>query len=74
MRPHRLHWLDPERPDEPFPPREDALREPNGLLAIGGDLSPVVSDQIEGGESKFISAIAPTPACKDFRLKLQEAH
>lgn len=40
MRPHRLHWLDPERPDEPFPALEDALREPNGLLAIGGDLSP----------------------------------
>ncbi len=40
MRPHRLHWLDPARSDEPFPPPEDALREPNGLLAIGGDLSP----------------------------------
>jgi len=24
----------------PFPPLRDALREPNGLLAIGGDLSP----------------------------------
>lgn len=45
----------------------------NGM-EVGGDLSPVVSSQIEGGESKFISAIAPTPACKDFRLKLQEAH
>lgn len=40
MRPHRLHWLDPARPEEPFPPPEDALREPNGLLAIGGDLTP----------------------------------
>ena len=45
----------------------------NGML-VGNNLSPVVSDQIEGGESKFISAIAPTPGCKDFRLKLQEAH
>lgn len=45
----------------------------NGMQ-VGGDLSPMVSDSIEGGESKFISAIAPTPACKDFRLKLQEAH
>ena len=45
----------------------------NGMQ-VGGSLSPVVADQIEGGESKFISAIAPTPACKDFRLKLLEAH
>jgi len=37
-------------------------------------LSATIADQIEGGESKFISAIAPTPACKDFRLKLLEAH
>lgn len=27
-------------PDDPFPPVESALREPNGLLAAGGDLSP----------------------------------
>ena len=26
--------------DTPFPPVERALREPNGLLAAGGDLSP----------------------------------
>jgi leucyl/phenylalanyl-tRNA---protein transferase len=26
-------------PDAPFPPAEDALREPDGLLAAGGDLS-----------------------------------
>ncbi|MCZ7563950.1 MAG: leucyl/phenylalanyl-tRNA--protein transferase [Burkholderiales bacterium] len=32
-----IPWL--ER-DAPFPPLERALREPNGLLAIGGDLSP----------------------------------
>ena len=25
---------------------------------------------LEGKESKFISGVAPTPACKDFRLKL----
>ncbi len=36
-------------------------------------LSPaVVGSSIEGGESKFISTVAPTPACKDFRLKLIE--
>jgi len=32
--------LDPRDPDAPFPPAEAALREPNGLLAVGGDLSP----------------------------------
>ena len=32
-----IHWL---RPDEPFPPVTSALREPNGLLAAGGELSP----------------------------------
>jgi leucyl/phenylalanyl-tRNA---protein transferase len=30
-------WLDATTP---FPPPESALREPNGLLAAGGDLSP----------------------------------
>lgn len=36
MRPTLLH---PD-PHAPFPPAERALREPDGLLAIGGDLSP----------------------------------
>lgn len=31
-------WLDAETFD--FPPLESALAEPNGLLAVGGDLSP----------------------------------
>ena len=36
-------------------------------------LSPaVIPSTIEGKESKFISAVAPTAACKDFRLKLVE--
>jgi leucyl/phenylalanyl-tRNA--protein transferase len=30
-----------EASDSPFPPAELALREPDGLLAVGGDLSPV---------------------------------
>lgn len=34
------YWLTPEDPDAPFPPVERALRDPDGLLAIGGDLSP----------------------------------
>lgn len=32
--------LLPADPEAPFPPAGSALREPDGLLAIGGDLSP----------------------------------
>jgi leucyl/phenylalanyl-tRNA---protein transferase len=32
-----IPWLDTH---DPFPPVERALRDPNGLLAAGGDLSP----------------------------------
>lgn len=32
--------LDPSNADTPFPPVDLALREPNGLLAIGGNLDP----------------------------------
>jgi len=32
-----IPWL---RPESPFPPLEAALLRPNGLLAVGGDLSP----------------------------------
>ena len=35
----QLHWLDAD-PNAPFPPLEQALRDPDGLLAAGGDLSP----------------------------------
>src|SRR5215467_6382242 len=34
----RIPFLDPLQPDA-FPPVEEALREPDGLLAAGGDLS-----------------------------------
>jgi uncharacterized protein YcfL len=44
----------------------------NGMQ-VNGIMSAEIADQIEGGESKFISGIAPTTACKDFRLKLIEA-
>jgi len=37
--PIRLHWLDPNDPHQAFPPPNRAMRDPNGLLAIGGDLS-----------------------------------
>lgn len=36
---HDLAWIDPGR-FLPFPPVEQALRDPDGLLAFGGDLSP----------------------------------
>lgn len=34
------YWLDPNDPQAPFPPVELALHDPDGLLALGGDLSP----------------------------------
>ena len=34
----QLRWLEPESLE--FPPASDALPDPNGLLAVGGDLSP----------------------------------
>ncbi|SDX45770.1 leucyl/phenylalanyl-tRNA--protein transferase [Lysobacter enzymogenes] len=36
----RLPFLLPSDPEAPFPPGERALDEPDGLLAVGGDLSP----------------------------------
>jgi leucyl/phenylalanyl-tRNA--protein transferase len=36
----QVPWLDPDDPADAFPPVDQALREPNGLLAAGGDLSP----------------------------------
>jgi len=37
----RLPWRLDEAADAPFPPAETALHHPDGLLAIGGDLTPV---------------------------------
>ncbi len=37
---HQLPWLSPHDDGEPFPDPHQALREPNGLLALGGSLSP----------------------------------
>ena len=34
-----LYLLDSEHPEAPFPPVGEAETEPNGLLAVGGDLS-----------------------------------
>ena len=36
---HRLPFVLPDDPHAPFPPADQALDEPDGLLAIGGDLS-----------------------------------
>lgn len=36
----KLHWLDPNNDDAPFPDVDRALREPDGLLAAGGTLAP----------------------------------
>ena len=41
----------------------------NGMQ-INGISTAVISDEIAGKEDKFISAIAPSQATKDFRLKL----
>jgi leucyl/phenylalanyl-tRNA--protein transferase len=34
------YWIDPDSPEIYFPDVEAALREPDGLLAVGGDLKP----------------------------------
>ncbi|MGB1310394.1 MAG: leucyl/phenylalanyl-tRNA--protein transferase [Leucothrix sp.] len=39
MSDHELTYLEYGAYDEPFPPPEMAWQEPNGLIAIGGDLS-----------------------------------
>ncbi len=40
MSPTGPFWLDANDRSYAFPPVEYALRDPNGLLAVGGDLSP----------------------------------
>jgi leucyl/phenylalanyl-tRNA--protein transferase len=35
-----IPWLEPEDAPDAFPPVESAMREPDGLLCAGGDLSP----------------------------------
>jgi leucyl/phenylalanyl-tRNA---protein transferase len=36
----RPYWIPPNAPPEDFPPVAAALTDPDGLLAVGGDLSP----------------------------------
>ena len=40
MSKQRVVWLSPDDPPDAFPPVETALREPDGLLAAGGNLTP----------------------------------
>jgi leucyl/phenylalanyl-tRNA--protein transferase len=35
-----LLWLSRNQRADAFPPPSEALTEPNGLLAVGGDLEP----------------------------------
>jgi uncharacterized protein YcfL len=44
----------------------------NGMQ-VSTILSASIPEQIEGGESKFVSSIAPYPNCRDFRIKFIEA-
>lgn len=37
---NNLHWINPAEEEHRFPDVNQALAEPDGLLAIGGDLSP----------------------------------
>lgn len=37
---NNITWLSPEDPPDRFPPVDQALAEPAGLIAAGGDLSP----------------------------------
>ncbi len=45
-----------------------------GGMQVKNVLSTTLSGEIEGHEDKFISGIAPTPDCKDFRVKFIEAN
>lgn len=38
--PGALHWIRADDPPDAFPDPRRALREPDGLLAVGGDLAP----------------------------------
>jgi uncharacterized protein YcfL len=41
-------------------------------MQVNNVLSATIADQLEGGESKFISGLAPHPGCQDFRVKFIE--
>ena len=43
-------------------------------MQVNNILSASVPEQLEGKESKMIYSIAPSPGCKDFRVKFIEAN
>ena len=45
----------------------------NGMQ-VNTIISATIPDRIEGKESKMIASIAPSPSCRDFRLKLIDAN
>ncbi len=56
----RPYWIDPSDEGTPFPDPELALREPDGLLAIGGNLSPQrLIDAYSNGIFPWYSADQP---------------
>lgn len=74
---NRLHWLTANS-NEDFPELDQALKEPDGLLAIGGDLSPVrLLNAYRHGifpwytEGEPILWWAPDPRCVLFPEKLK---
>ena len=63
-----VHWLPPAGHPAAFPPAEQALRDPDGLLAAGGDLQPqrILSAYVRGifpwyGEGDPILWWSPDP-------------
>ena len=67
----QVELLNHTKSSHPFTYRFEWF-DANGMQ-IDNVMSASISDKLAGGESKFISAIAPNSACKDFRLKLLEA-
>lgn len=45
----------------------------NGMQVDNSLSVALVPEQINAGESKFISAVAPSSVCRDFRLKLLQS-
>lgn len=77
----KLYWIAPGSAPENFPPPEHALREPNGLLAVGGDLSPArLLQAYRRGIFPWYSAPqpilwwSPDPRCVIFPGKLHVSH
>lgn len=67
---HQIYWVADNRIEPDFPPVDKALRDPDGLLAIGGDLAPerILSAYRRGifpwfSEGQPILWWAPDPRC-----------